>query len=110
MVKVTIYNNEKNVCIGFKAHGHAGQGAYGQDIVCAAASMLMINTVNAIENFAGDPCSLIEDDTEGYLEYTIVQKPSKQAELLLKAMVQGLMAMEDDETYTQYIDIIFEEV
>ena len=110
MIKVTIYNNEKNECVGFRASGHAGQNECGQDIVCAAASILMINTVNAIEQFTGDKFSLVSDEDGGCMEYRLAGDPSKEAELLLKTMVQGLAAMEDDEDYTQYIDIIFEEV
>ena len=49
MIRVTIYQNEKKECAGFLAKGHAGFSEAGQDIVCAAASVLMINTVNAIE-------------------------------------------------------------
>ena len=112
MIKVTIYHNEKNECVGFKAYGHAGQNESGQDIVCAAASILMINTVNAIEQFTKDRFSLVSDETDGSMECVLPagEHPSKEAELLLKTMVQGLTAMEDDEDYTQYIDIIFEEV
>lgn len=110
MIKVTIYNNEKNECVGFKASGHAGQNASGQDIVCAAASILMINTVNAIEQYTGDKFSLETEESSGSMECMLAECPSKEAELLLKTMVQGLTAMEDDEDYTRYIDIIFEEV
>lgn len=110
MIRVTIYNNEKNECVGFRASGHAGQDECGQDIVCAAASILMINTVNAIEQFTGDGLSLVSDENRGSMECRLEGHPSKEAELLLKTMVQGLASMEDDEEYTQYIDIIFEEV
>lgn len=110
MIRVTIYNNEKNECVGFRASGHAGQDECGQDIVCAAASILMINTVNAIEQYTGDGLSLVSDENGGSMECRLEGHPSKEAELLLKTMVQGLASMEDDEEYTQYIDIIFEEV
>ena len=59
MIRVTIYKNEKHQCVGFKAHGHAGFSEEGQDIVCAAVSVLTINTLNAIEKFADDRTSLV---------------------------------------------------
>ena len=65
MIRVTIYQNEKKECEGFLAKGHAGFSETGQDIVCAAASVLMINTVNAIEAFADDKTSLVSDDMGG---------------------------------------------
>ena len=34
--------------------GHAGYAEPGQDIVCAAVSALVINTINAIEAFTED--------------------------------------------------------
>ena len=52
MIRVTIYKNEKHQCVGFKAHGHAGFSEEGQEIVCAAVSVLKINTMNDFEKFA----------------------------------------------------------
>ena len=49
MINVVIYQNEKEECTGFQTEGHAGYADPGQDIVCAAASVLIINTMNAIE-------------------------------------------------------------
>ena len=110
MIRVTIYQNEKKECAGFKAFGHAGYNSEGQDIVCAAASVLMINTINSIEAFADDKVTLVSDDTEGLIDYQFQSKPTKEAALLLKAMLLGLEAMADDENYAKYIHIIFEEV
>ncbi len=53
MIHVTIYQNKKGEYTGFSATGHAGYAKAGEDIVCAAASVLMINTVNALEIYAG---------------------------------------------------------
>ena len=49
MIHVVIYQNEKEECTGFQTEGHAEYADPGQDIVCAAASVLIINTMNAIE-------------------------------------------------------------
>ena len=82
MIQVTIYRNEKEECSGFLARGHAGFSEEGQDIVCAAASVLMINTVNAIEAFASDKTSLVSDDMEGLIDYRLNGRPSREASLL----------------------------
>ena len=34
--------------------GHAGYAAYGRDIVCASVSVLVINTINALTELAGE--------------------------------------------------------
>ena len=50
MIHVTIYENDRKECIGFQTKGHAEYAKMGQDIVCAAVSVLVINTMNAIED------------------------------------------------------------
>ena len=109
MTKVTIYKNVKNECVGFKALGHAGYAEEGEDIVCAAISILTINTMNAIETFTDADVSLKTDEEIGFIEYRI-DEPTKETSLLLDTMVLGLQTMADDENYAEYIDLLFEEV
>ena len=109
MTKVTIYKNVKNECVGFKALGHAGYAEEGEDIVCAAISILTINTMNAIETFTDADVFLNTDEELGLIEYKI-DEPTKETSLLLDTMVLGLQTMADDENYAEYIDLLFEEV
>ena len=109
MTELTIYKNEKNECVGFRAYGHAGYAVEGEDIVCAAISILTINTMNAIETFTDADVSLETDEEIGFIEYRI-DKPTKETSLLLDTMVLGLQTMVDDENYAEYIDLLFEEV
>ena len=109
MTKVPIYRYFKNECVGFKALGHAGYAEEGEDIVCAAISILTINTMNAIETFTDADVSLEMDEEIGFIEYRI-EEPTKETSLLLDTMVLGLQTMADDENYAEYIDLIFEEV
>ena len=110
MIHVVIYQNEKEECTGFQTEGHAEYADPGQDIVCAAASVLIINTMNAIEAFADDQASLVTEEEEGFIHYELNGRPSMEASLLLKTMVLGLSEMAHDEDYAQYIDLTFEEV
>ena len=110
MIQISIYRNEKEECVGFKAEGHAGFSKSGQDIVCAAVSVLMINTINAIEAFAGDKLSVTSDDESGLIECHLTEKLSKEAALLLKAMILGLEDMAADEDYAKYINVTLKEV
>ena len=111
MIHVTIYENSRKECVGFQTEGHADYKDEGQDIVCAAASMLVINTINAIEAYASDECSVVNDEETGILAYHLRGgRPSKDADLLLKSMILGLENMADDENYAEYIDLKFEEV
>lgn len=114
MIKVTIYKTDRHEYVGFDAQGHAGFADEGMDIVCAAASALIINTLNAIERYTSDKISVVSDDSEdaqGLIEFRFTGgKPTHDAELLLKTMILGLQEIEEDSDYEPYIDIIFKEV
>ena len=110
MVDIIIYKNEQNECVGFETSGHAGFAEAGQDIVCAAVSILIINTINAIEAFTKNETMLDTDDGQGIIRCRIKGQPAKETTLLLETMILGLQTMVDDENYEQYIDLTFEEV
>ena len=110
MIRVTIYQNEKKECAGFLAKGHAGFSEAGQDIVCAAVSVLVINTVNSIERFTEDKTSCISDEETGSIQFRFRNTPTHDASLLFDSMLSGLEAIEENSEYEPYIDIIFKEV
>ena len=110
MIRVTIYKDSKEQYTGFRALGHAGLSEAGQDIVCAAVSVLTINTVNSIEAYAPDKTSLVSDESDGLMDFQIKGNPSEEAELLLKSMILGLQEIAEDENYRQYMELAFEEV
>lgn len=110
MIKVTIYKTEHHEFAGLDVIGHAGYSDAGSDIVCAAVSVLVINTLNSIDRFTEDETSFLSDEQSGLIEFRFTGKPSHDAELLFKSMVLGLEEIEDDSEYEPYIDIIFKEV
>lgn len=110
MIHATIYVNENHAYTGFDFSGHAGYSEGGTDIVCAAASMLVINTLNAIERYTEDNISCISNEEEGMMEFRFLEEPSHDAQLLVKTMLLGLEELEDNNEFEPYIDIIFEEV
>ena len=109
MTKVTIYKNVKNECVGFKVFDHADFDEAGSDIVCSAISILVINTMNAIEQFTDVKFSQMVNEEEATIEFQ-VEETTNETTLLLETMVLGLQTLEDNEEYTEYIDLIFEEV
>lgn len=71
----------------FVISGHAGFRESGSDIVCAAVSILVINTINSCEALLGIEPDC--EDTEDMLSCVIPQgNPSVQ--LLFQSMVYGL--------------------
>lgn len=110
MIQITLYRNPQQEYCGFRSSGHAGFARAGQDIVCASVSVLIINTINSIETYTKDEFSVVSDDKKGLIDYQLKDRPSKEAELLLKAMALGLQQLADDKHYARYIDLTFEEV
>ena len=108
MTKVTIYKNDMNECVGFRAYGHAGYAEEGQDIVCAAISVLTINTINSIEAFADEEFFATSNEEDGWIEFNVYKRPKKETTLLLNSMILGLESIV--ENYDDYIDLKFEEV
>ncbi len=51
MITMTVFRSDTGIYQGFLCSGHAGFARAGRDIVCAAVSVLVINTVNSIEQF-----------------------------------------------------------
>ncbi len=94
MVRVTVYQNASGQYPKLRLEGHAGFAAYGDDIVCAAVSVLVINTVNSIEAFTEDVCEYSEQKDKDVVLFEVTSRPiSDHAELLLKSLVFGLRSI-----------------
>lgn len=109
MIKVTIYKTAQDVYTGFKSQGHAGYAEYGQDIVCSAVSVLIINTLNAIERFTEDKVIVTSKENDGLIEAKFEAVPGHDARLLMDALVLGLQEIHDD-YQGDYIRLLFKEV
>ena len=68
MINVKILKSDKRRYAGFTVSGHAGYAREGEDIVCSAVSVLVINTVNALDKFTDDVFSVDSDNEEGIIE------------------------------------------
>ena len=110
MIRVTIYRTDRHEYTGFDISGHAEYDDPGKDVVCAAVSVLVINTVNSIEHFTDDETSCVTDEESGSITFRFPQIPSHDAALLLDSMIYGLESIEENNEYESYIDIIFKEV
>ncbi|MDC7278369.1 MULTISPECIES: ribosomal-processing cysteine protease Prp [Pseudobutyrivibrio] len=98
MISVTItrHNNE---IVNVSLEGHAGYADHGQDIVCAAVSVLVINTFNSIEQFTDDAFASEAAEDGGYMTMAFPEGISDKSKLLLDSMILGL-----DEIQKQYGD------
>ena len=94
MIKAVILHNREGMAVGFVVKCH------GDPIVCSAVSMLVINTVNCLQNLT----PLTEDDYRlkwntkgGFIGFGLVRSGlrSTGAGLLLDALVLGLSSVSE---------------
>lgn len=109
MITFTIYNHDKKI-VGFESKGHAGYAERGRDIICAAVSMLVYNTIDCIKSFTDDKFEEKENEDEAYISFMLCDaSPSDSAELLLKSLRKGIMSLVMNED-VECIDLFFKEV
>ena len=98
MIAAEINKNASGVIYGFSVRNH------GKSIVCAAVSMLVLNTVNSIEAFTDDDFNCEYDEEGGYLKFAFASElVSESAAVLLKALDLGLASTK--ENYPKEISI-----
>lgn len=79
--------------------GHAESGEYGKDLVCAAASALVITFINSAEILCG--IDLAAEVRSGYVRVMMSDDPDIQ--LLAESLVVGLEGMMQD--HAKYIEV-----
>lgn len=109
MITITIFKNKSGNYTGFECLGHAGFARLGKDIVCAAVSMLVINTVNSIDELLKEPFQCLQEESKGIITVCFDHVPSERAVLLLDSMVLGLEEVKR-QYGKKYILLKFEEV
>ena len=107
MIKITVFRNKDQGYTGFMSEGHAGYAEEGSDIICAAVSVLTVNTINSIESFTSDKFHVKQKD--GYIQCKFLGNLSKASVLLMDSMILGLQEIEKDYG-SKYIRLIFKEV
>ena len=101
MISVTIRRNKKGRIYGYTVQDH------GETDVCAAVSLLTLNTANSIEALTQEIFNCEYDPEGGFLQLELPRvmegHDSPQADLLLEAMALGLRAVEEN------YEIVFED-
>ena len=109
MTEITILRDREGAYLGFDCQGHAGYADAGEDIVCAGISALVINTVNAIEQYTAEPHTTDADEESGAIRLRFLSPAGHDAELLMKTLVLGLQGIEDSYG-NRFVKLSFEEV
>lgn len=109
MIRLTVYKDESYLR-GYRIEGHANYAGYGNDIVCAAVSILVQATTNGIDEILGAELDF-EEGKSGYARLLVTDTEPEvldKASLLLETMVHGLSGIE--KAYPKHIKIEVEEV
>ena len=100
MIRVTLHWKGDEI-VAFECKGHAGFAEAGQDIVCAAASILTTTCVNALETVAGvKPEATAES---GLMLISLPRDAGHDAQVILKSMRQGLSDLREE--YPEYLQL-----
>ncbi len=106
MVRVKVVRRSDGWPLSVEVSGHALFGSYGNDIVCAAISMLVQTIIFAIEDLLKmDPGALIQ---EGYVHLAppVDVEPENREKLLLLMETMLLGLKETENTYPDYIEYL----
>ena len=79
------------------------------DLVCASASVLIINTINALEELAEEDFKCISNEEDGFIRCDFENPLQERSVFLLDAMVFGLQNIQK-EYGEKYLQVKFEEV
>lgn len=96
MIKILIYRDEEDSIMGFYAEGHAEFAESGNDVICAAVSAIVYNTINSIEAFTEDSFTLDMDEDRAFIDFKITSAVSSETKLLLNSLSLGLDAIQND--------------
>ena len=109
MTHVSIIKTRNGEYKGFNCIGHSGYADAGEDIVCAAISVLVINTINSLDRLAGEKFKLVTNEEDGLIDCRFEKNINEKSKLLLDSMVLGLGEIKKQYGKT-FIDLTFEEV
>ncbi len=109
MISITVFENQAKEYTAFQCIGHAGYAEHGQDIVCAAVSALVINTINSVECLVSDECDLTTEQESGLIDFSLKDGYSEESLLLIQSLVLGLQGIQKNYG-TEYMTLIFKEV
>ncbi len=96
MIQLTLYRQADDGYMGFTCKGHAGYADYGQDIICAGTSALVLATLQSIEMLTDDQIEASVEEESGSVTCRFQKPASKEAALLLDALVIGFEAIRDE--------------
>lgn len=108
MITAKFITDSEEGILSFEITGHAGYAEAGEDIVCAAVSVLAIETVNSIDKMVSHQMAVQEADDEGGYLFAQIQPDlsAEQAQVTQILLKHLYFSLEDvAHTYPDYVTI-----
>lgn len=114
MTTIVIQKDGSNAYKGFFCMGHAQyakkrRNASEGDVLCAGISALVIGTINALSDLAGEKLEVAANEADGFIRCNFEEPLQEKSVFLMDAMVYALEGL-CKEYGGQYLQIKFEEV
>ena len=109
MTTVTIIKSKNGEYKEVICSGHAGFAQAGEDIVCSAISMLVINTINSLDRLTRTQHEVHSEEESGLIKFRLLKEPDEGGKLLLDSMILGLQNVVA-EYGKKYLKLKFKEV
>ena len=110
MTQITFYKTTAGEYQGFTCDGHAGYANYGEDIVCASISVLVINTINSLEQITEEKMHVETNEESGTIRCHFADPVLKEtSKALMDSLVLGLTQIAK-QYGKNYCKLTFEEV
>ncbi len=107
MTTVSFLRDARGLC-GIRVSGHAGYAPAGEDIVCAATSVLITTCANALESVAGIRPNVSHSERPVMIQVALPGglSPSSEhdARIILRTAEQGFLDIAGQ--YPSYLQII----
>ncbi|MCM1145886.1 MAG: ribosomal-processing cysteine protease Prp [Blautia sp.] len=109
MTTVTFHKTKSGDYKDFICSGHAGFDNYGKDIVCASISILVINTINSLEEITKEKIVVETDEEKGLIVCRFESTLQDTSKALVDSLVLGLSGIVK-QYGKKYCKLKFEEV
>lgn len=105
MIQAIVYTSGEKIC-GFDIAGHANYAPYGEDIVCAAVSLLALATLNSLEAQLGAIQATVDDEAGRVRCFLLAELSEEQAiiaQSIFRTLEIGLSSVE--QAYPDYMNL-----
>ncbi|CUH97458.1 hypothetical protein P22_3588 [Propionispora sp. 2/2-37] len=102
MITISPIVNTDRMIVGFSVTGHANAGPHGQDIVCAAVSVLAHTAVYGLERHLKREIKL--DMAEGNMVFELMDPPDELTSVVLETTLLGFKEIASN--YRKFVQIL----